>query len=361
MPRTRATLADVARAAGVSSTAASLVLSGRAREMRISRDVEERVVRAAGELSYRRNFVSVGLRTGRTGTLGFVSDTVATSQLAGNMIKGALERARERDLMLLIAESGGDPDDERRLLAAMGDRQVDGLVLASMYTRERDDPTPGVHVPVVLLNAAAPAGSGVPTVVPDELGAGRAAARTLLAAGHRDGIHLVGVGVTAEEVPPGTVAGLERLRGITEALAEVGERPAGGMLCTAWQPPDGYEATRALLAHDRPTALLCFNDHLALGAYQALAEAGLRVPDDVSVVAFDDVPLAGWLRPALTTVALPHHALGRAAIDVLVDLVGGGSGDGGAHDGHGDGPAHVRLPMPLRVRESVAPPREHPV
>lgn len=99
----------------------------------------------------------------------------------------------------------------------------------------------------------------------------------------------------------------------------------------------------------RPRALVCFNDHLALGAYQALAEAGLRVPDDVSVIAFDDIPLAAWLRPGLTTVALPHRELGRAAIDLLCDLVDGDIGAGM------DGP--LRLPMPVRHRESVGPPR----
>src|SRR4051794_40153526 len=131
----RVTLADVAKTAGVSSTTASLVLSGRTRELRISRDVERRVRKAAEQLQYRPNIVSVGLRTGTTRTIGFVSDTVATSRLAGDMIKGSLEAARERGVMLFIGETEGEADLERGLLQAMYDRQVDGIILAAMYTR----------------------------------------------------------------------------------------------------------------------------------------------------------------------------------------------------------------------------------
>lgn len=131
----RVTLADVAKIAGVSPTTASLALSGRGRELRISQDVEQRVLKAAAELQYRPNIVSVGLRTGTTRTIGFVSDTVATSRLAGDMIKGALEAARERGFMLFIGETEGDAELERLLLQAMHDRQVDGIILAAMYTR----------------------------------------------------------------------------------------------------------------------------------------------------------------------------------------------------------------------------------
>src|SRR3954463_9053913 len=117
----RVTLADVAKTAGVSPTTASFVLSGRGPEMRISRDVEERVLRTAGELQYRPNIVSVGLRTGTTQTVGFVSDTVATERFAGDLIRGALDAARERGVMLFIGETEGDPELERRLLQAMQD------------------------------------------------------------------------------------------------------------------------------------------------------------------------------------------------------------------------------------------------
>jgi len=347
----RVTLADVARLAGISRTAASLVLSGRGREMRISHDVEQRVLKAADELQYRPNIVSVGLRTGTTRTIGFVSDTVATSRLAGDMIKGALEAARERGVMLFIGETEGEPDLERGLLQAMHDRQVDGIIFASMYTRTIKVPKALATAPAVLLNALTRQQPvPLPCVVPDEVAAGRTAARVLLDAGHRDGIHLIGAGPGLRDVPAGTVAGVERLTGIREVLGQAGIKVAGGRICDDWQPEYGFAATRALLAGTRPGALICFNDRLALGAYQALEDAGLKVPTDVSVVSFDDHPIATWIRPKLTTVALPHYELGRTAVDVLFAEID-------RRSAHVDSlPEIHRVPMPLRSRESVGPP-----
>jgi LacI family transcriptional regulator len=348
--RRRVTLADVAKTADVSPTTASLVLSGRGRELRISRDVEQRVLEAAQQLQYRPNIVSVGLRTGTTRTIGFVSDTVATSRLAGDMIKGALEAARERGVMLFIGETEGEADLERRLLQAMHDRQVDGIILATMYTRTIMVPKGLTTAPAVLLNALPRQPSPLPSVLPDEVQAGRAAAHVLLDAGHREGIHLIGAGPGIRNVPGGGVAAMERLTGIREVFGAAGVKVASGRLCRDWQPEYGLDATRALLESKRPRALICFNDRLALGAYQALDDFGLKVPADVSVVSFDDHPIAAWIRPKLTTVALPHYELGRKAVDVLFTQI----------DRHGEetdreGEVH-RVPMPVRNRESVTPP-----
>lgn len=349
MGRQRVTLADVARSAGVSSPTASLVLSGRGAELRISEGVQQRVRSVATSLGYRPNIASIGLRKGTTRTLGFVSDTVATSQLAGDMIKGALQAARERGYMLFIGEDEGDLTVERQLLDAMLDRQVDGIVLASMYTQRRRIPTRLEQVPAVLLNAL-PQGRrrGVPVVVPDELEAGRAAARLLLDAGHRR-VHLVGAGPTLDDVPEGGVAAAERLAGILEVLSGAGLVPASGRLDAVWHPPEGYDAMQRVLddgpAPDgRPPGVITFNDRLAMGVYQALHERGLDVPGDAGVVSFDDHPIADWLRPGLTTFAIPHHELGRQAVHLLLDTVESGA------------PARARthrIPMPLRLRGSV--------
>jgi LacI family transcriptional regulator len=343
-------MADVAKAAGVSQTTASLVLSGRGRELRISQDVEQRVLKAAQDLNYRPNIVSVGLRTGTTRTIGFVSDTVATSRLAGDMIKGALEAARERGVMLFIGETEGDAELERGLLQAMHDRQVDGIILAAMFTRTIQGPPGLTSSPVVLLNALPDRPSPLPSVLPDEIEAGRAAARILLDAGHRDGIHLIGAGPGLRDAPAGSVAATERLTGIHEELATAGVSVAGGRICPDWQPEYGLAATHTLLEDQRPRALICFNDRLAVGAYQALEDHGLKVPTDVSVVSFDDHPIASWIRPRLTTVALPHYELGRKAVDVLFAEMGRRQ-EGVDHEGR----IH-RVPMPVRDRESVAPP-----
>jgi LacI family transcriptional regulator, galactose operon repressor len=346
MTRKRITLADVARAAGVSQTAASFVLSGRREEMRISAEVEERVLRAARETGYRPNIVSRGLRTGTTQTIGFVSDTVATAPYAGHLIWGALDAAREHGHLLFIAETEGDPELEQQLIDAMHDRQVDGIVLASMYTRRINPPQALLEGPAVLLNALPANGSTrLPSILPDEAEAGRTAARVLLEAGHADGIHLVGAGPGPAHGPEDSVAAVERLQGIMEAIGAAGMEIAGAVGCSEWQPDKGFEATQQILrGGTTPSALICFNDRLALGAYQALAEAGLDVPGDVSVVSFDDDVIASWIKPQLTTLALPHYELGRTAIEVLLAQRGEPPNE--------QAQIH-RIPMPLRERGSI--------
>lgn len=345
MSARRVTLADVAVAASVSPTTASFVLSGRSRQMRISHEVEGRVRQAASDLQYRPNSVSVSLRKGITHTIGFISDTVATTPYAGTLIKGALEAARERGNLLLIGETEGDPELERLLIQTMHDRQADGLILTTMYTREIRVPKALLGTPAVLLNALPDRPARIMSVIPDEIKAGRDAATALLRAGHRDGIYLIGAGPGQGQLPPDSVAATERLAGISEALAAAGIRFAGAYGCLDWEPEDGYRATQAVLAAARPQALICFNDRLALGAYQALGDNGLRVPADVSVISFDDDPIASWIKPRLTTLAIPHYDLGRQAVDALF----------GASDRPQANPtAEIRrVPMPLRERDSI--------
>ena len=342
------TLAEVAERAGVSQTTASFVLGGRREEMRISAQVEARVLAAVRETGYRPNAVSRSLRTGTTHTIAFVSDTVATTPFAGHSIWGALDAARERDHLLLIAETEGDPELERKLIEAMQDHQVYGIVLAAMYTREAEVPEALLLGRSVLLNAVPARNSSVPSVLPDEIEAGRTAARALLDAGHTEGIYLVGADPKKNRGPKDSLAAAQRLQGIKEVMSAASVSLAGGVMRPQWQPTDGYEATMRLLKQkSKPRALICFNDRLSVGAYQALQETGIKVPDQVSVVSFDDEPVASWLRPQLTTVALPHYELGRKAIEVLFD-------DNGQQP-YGAAKVH-RVPMPLRERGSIRRP-----
>lgn len=340
----RVTLAHVARLAGVSQTTASFVLSGRRAEMRISSEVEARVLRAVAETGYRPNVVSRSLRTGTTNTIGFISDTVATTPFAGHLIWGALDAAREHDHLLVIAETEGDKELEREAIAMMHDRNVDGIILASMSTRRVAVSSGLLDRPSVLLNAVPMRTGSLTSVVPDEVEAGRTAARALVEAGYRDGIYVVGAGARRSETPRGALAAAERLAGIKDVLGSVGAQLAGGAVLTDWQPRDGYRATRSLLGRKpEPEALICFNDRLSVGAYHALEDAGRKVGEDVSVVSFDDDPVASWLRPQLTSIALPHYELGKVAVEIL--LTGGGRERTGAQ-------VH-RLAMPLRQRDSV--------
>ncbi|WP_432824876.1 LacI family DNA-binding transcriptional regulator [Dactylosporangium sp. CA-092794] len=336
----RVTLQDVARRAGVSRTTASFVLTGR-RDMRISVDAEQRVLRAARELDYRPNLTARSLRTKHTQTIGLVSDTIATDAFAGEIIRGSTAAALTRQHLIFLGETEGDPATEKRLVQDMLDRGVDGFLYASMYTREIRIPAALRGHPVVLVNCLSRVRA--PSVVPDERSAGRTAATALLEAGHRDRVYVVG------ESAPHVWAAHHRRAGIDEAFASAGTSIAGSIE-SPWWPEPAYDAVRAFLAASRsasgraPSAFICLNDRLAFGAYQAAADAGLRVPDDLSVVAFDDSDLASWLRPRLTSLALPHFELGRRAVELLLD-------------GHGPPSAGVHpVTMPLRRRDSIAPP-----
>jgi LacI family transcriptional regulator len=146
------------------------------------------------------------------------------------------------------------------------------------------------------------------------------------------------------EPAPRVFAGRERVGGIKAELKAAGTRLAENVRCT-WSSHDAYDALlRFLRDNPAPTALICLNDRVALGAYQALSALGLRVPDHVSVLSFDDSVIAPWLVPELTTIALPHYAMGHRAVELLAT---------GALE-----PRPIRIPMPLRDRGSVAAPRE---
>ena len=333
----RVTLQDVADRAGTSRTTAHYVLTGQDRDMRIAEETRRTVLRAANELRYRPNLMARGLRTRVTKTIALVTDTVATDAYAGGLIYGALAAAAERGYLLFVCETEEDPELERQLLGQLTDRQVDAYLYASLFTREVALPPELDSERVVLLNCLAP-GSGRPALVPDECGAGRDAARALLEAGHREGIWLVG------EPDEKVIAGRERIAGIREVLHGAGTALAGTVECT-WWPESAFERFGALLdSGTRPAAVICINDRVAMGVYQALSARGRSVPADLSVVSFDDSDLAVWLQPPLSSVALPHRELATAAVELLLS-------DGELHD------REIRLPMPVRLRESIARPR----
>ena len=310
--RRNATLRDVATSAGVSRTTASYILNGRADEMRISSTTVAKVQAAVVDLGYRPNRSARSLRTRRTATVGLISDQIAGEQYGSSMLTGASLAARELDHLVVIGESGGDAELERLLIEEMLEREIDGVVYATRTARTIRLPQGLLGVRSVLLNCEASHGE-LASVVPDDEGGGRAAAAVLLAAGITD------VVVVGEDPTREATAGPRRMAGIRAELADHGLEVAGVVACD-WSVPDGFEAaSRWLAAGGRAAGVVCMNDRLAMGVYQALAEAGLRVPDDVSVVSFDGSSLADWLRPAVTTVELPFPDLGALAVRRLLD------------------------------------------
>lgn len=310
--RRSTTLRDVAHRAGVSRTTASYILNGRADEMRIAPATVDKVRAVVADLGYRPNRSARSLRTSRTATVGLISDQIAGEQYGSSMLTGASLAARELDHLVVMGESGGDAELERLLIDEMLEREVDGVVYATRTARTIQLPEGLRGVRSVLLNCEAPE-ERYASVLPDDQGGGRSAAAVLVASGASE------VWVVGEDPTPEATAGPRRMAGIRAELAEHGLDVAGVVACD-WSVTEGFEAATSWLARGgRAQGLVCMNDRVAMGVYQALAEAGLRAPDDVSVVSFDGSALAGWLRPVLTSVELPFTELGALAVRRLLD------------------------------------------
>jgi LacI family transcriptional regulator len=301
-------MADVGRLAGVSPTTVSFVINNRT-DAGISPETRKLVLEAIELLGYRPNRAAQGLRTRRTHTIGLVTDLVAVTPHGGRTISGAHDVARKHDSLLLIVNS--NPKLVHAAVDDLLDRQVDGIVFAAEGTGVMTPPEAVRQVPTVLVNCFSP-GNTLPCVLPDEERGGREATELLLAAGHRAIAFITGF--------RGAWATRARLKGYFTALRNAGiPRDDDWVLTGNFRTDSGYELTRALLARrDRPTAIFCGNDRMAMGAYQAVAEAGLRVPEDMSIVGYDDQEdLAAELRPPLTTLRLPYYEMGRWALEQI--------------------------------------------
>ena len=311
----RVTLADVAKLAGLSTAAASMILTGRT-DTRLSAEAHAKVHAAAAELGYRPNLAARALRTDKTRTIAVISDHVATTRYASGLIRGALTAAEKAKHVVLLLETGGNPAREEQAIKAVLDRQVDGIIFAAMRSREVFVPDFPIPVPVVMLNGTS---ARFPVaVLQDEYEGGRTAVRLLAKSGVTDGIVLLGYNAETEQGLFRSETVARRLAGIRDEMLQRQLSFDAELSCWNWEPANGYELMTKLLRTARPSGLVCLNDRLAFGAYQALAEVGLKVAKDVGIISFDDDELAEYLRPGLTTIRLPHDEMGARAVELLL-------------------------------------------
>jgi LacI family transcriptional regulator len=338
MSQRKVSIKDVAAYAGVSVTTVSHVLN-EAPGKRITETTRARVKQAADELGYAPSSVARNLRLQRSQMLAMISDEIATTPYAGRMILGAQEAASKAGWLLMLVNTGLDSEFEAAEIRALRQRQVDGFLYATMYHREVVLPEAIGEVPTVLLDARSD-DPRVPSVVPDEVGGGRTATEELVRHGHTR----IGFLNNVDDIP----ATRGRLEGYRAALDDAGLAFDPRLVVAARSDTEGgLQVARQLLsAPDRPTALFCFNDRMAMGAYHAAAELGLRIPEDLSVVGFDNQELiAEGLRPVLTTVSLPHYEMGAWAVETLIAQIEGRELED---------PRQVALSCPLVPRNSVA-------
>ncbi|MEV6945032.1 LacI family DNA-binding transcriptional regulator [Streptomyces sp. NPDC051172] len=312
----RPTSRDVARLAGVSHTAVSFVFNGRA-EGNLSPATQERIRQAAAQLGYRPDPVARGLRRRRTAVIGLITDEIASSPFAGRLLRGAMETAWGSEHLVLTVDSGGDRAKEDAAVAELLDRRVDGIIYAAMSLRRVRVPE-GLHRTHSVLANCLSEDDSLPAVIPAERGGGRTAARLLLEEGHRR-VALIG--------GQDDIASTERLRGFRDALRAEGITvPKEWVVRSGGEISGGYEGALRILdglpADRRPTGVFCYNDRVAAGVLHAATRLDIDVPGDLSVVGYDDQEhMAAFLSPPLTTVALPHRAMGEAAARLLLDAI----------------------------------------
>ncbi|MDP9904662.1 LacI family DNA-binding transcriptional regulator [Arthrobacter bambusae] len=332
------TMMDVGRLAGVSQSTVSHVVN---RTGKIPPETEKRVREAIGNLGFQPNETARNLRLKRSHTIGLVTDGIASSPLAGRVLLGAEEFAWENGYLLLLVDAERNSEIESAAVDTLLARQVDGMLYAALSWREVELPENFSSVPSLLINAWPSPAREVPAIVPAEVEGGRAAARAVIEMGHRRIAFLGG--------PPQDPARIEREIGFREALTAAGIPVNGSWILSGdYEIRSGHALTHGILDQAAPpTALVCGNDRMAVGAITAALERGLRIPADVSIVGYDDQEnLADQVLPALTTVSIPHYEMGRVAVMNLLDALASGKA-----------PAGAVVPGMLIRRDSVSNPK----
>jgi DNA-binding LacI/PurR family transcriptional regulator len=289
----RSTIADVAARSGVSTATVSRVLSGSVPSRPETRD---RVLAAARELAYRPSGVARALKRRETRTLGLLV-TDLRNPFYPEVVRSVEEAAHRRGYGLVLCNAADDPRRELAYLDLLIERRVDGIIIASSHaTRRHAAVLASSAIPVVLLNSGA-AGAGLPTIDTAHRRGARLAGEHILGLGHRRVGHIRG--------PASNAAGL--------ADEDLLIAPGNGHV------EGGAAATE--LVRRGATAIACYNDLTAIGALRALRIAGYRLPEAVSVIGFDDIEMAAWTDPPLTTVRQPIGDMGRLSVGWLADAL----------------------------------------
>jgi len=332
-----ASIKDIARLANVSHSTVSRALRD---SPLINPETARRIQRIARESGYRASAVARGLVTRKTRTIGVVVTTIADPFIA-EVVSGIEQAANDNGYSVFLADSNADPARERNVVQSFAERRVDGILVTSSRVGALYLPMLSeMKVPIVLINNQHP-GAFVHSVMIDNVQGSRDAANHLIGLGHRRIAYL------GDQF--GYQSDTERFAGYRQALDEAGLPFLPDLVVHGDGKPEASTTAmdRLLKLDEPPTAVFCYNDMSALGALRSIRLHGLRVPDDLSVIGFDDLFLASYLQPPLTTVHQPMHRMGLLAMENLLKLMSG-------HDSANT----IKVPAELIVRESTASPRE---
>jgi LacI family transcriptional regulator len=324
----RATIRDVAQAAGVSIGTASKALNGQGK---LRPETRERVVQAAERLGFAPNTLAQALLAGRSFTVGLIT-TDSFGRFSIPVMLGAEDALGTGQMSVFMCDTRDDPAREQRYVEMLSARRVDGLIVTGRRIEPRPPVRTGPGIPVVYAMTQPADGDGV-AVLPDDEGGGRAAAEHLLRIGRRRIAHITG--------PQRFRCARLRAQGLASVLNQAGVELCGGTRYGEWSERWGREAAGQLLAEE-PDAIFCGSDQIARGVADTLRDVGRRLPEDIALIGFDNWgPMALGALPPLTSVDMCLEEVGRAAAGYLLAAIGGEP----AHGTH-------TVPCRLVVRES---------
>jgi DNA-binding LacI/PurR family transcriptional regulator len=297
------TIRDVAKAAGVSTSTVSRALS---RPDIVDAATRDRVLRVAEHLGYHPNRAARGLITGRTGNLGLILPDLA-NPFFPSVVKGIQQQAGQADYQVFVADTDEDPTAELGLVRTLA-KQVDGIILCSPRMKPAELREAASLATIVMVNRRA---GSLPAVAIDNGDGARQAVDHLVGLGHQR------IGFVAG--PRSSWSSRERLRGLRSSVDSAGVELAElGSFAPTF---DGGRAAVDSVVTAGVTAVVAYNDLVALGLCSALRDRGVDVPRELSIVGFDDIPMSAMVQPALTTVAIPKEQAGREAVDLLLHLL----------------------------------------
>jgi len=334
-PLRHPSIKDIAKLAGVSHSTVSRALQN---SPLVNAKTAEEIRRIARESGYRASAVARGLVTRRTETIGLVVTTIS-DPFASEVVSGIEQVANGHGYSVFLAESNAEPEREKKMVQQLAERRVDGILVTSSRVGALYLPLLSeMQVPIVLVNNQHP-GAFVHSVMIGNLEGSRAAAAHLVGLGHRRIAYL------GDQF--GYQSDTERFAGYRVALDAAGIPFLPELVVHGdGLPAEAMNAMEKLLAlPEPPTAVCCYNDMSALGAMRKIRLRGLRVPEDISVVGFDDLFLASYMQPALTTVRQPMRHMGQLAMESLFKLMSGEASE-----------IRIRVDAELIVRQSTAIP-----
>lgn len=313
-------IVDVAKAAGVSNKTVSRVVN---REPNVKPATKTKVEKVIAELGYVPNLAARSVRSSRSSTLGIITDFISTTPYSGDIVRGTQEWAEENGFTVLLANTNGDSVKERQIWHTFQAHRIEGVLYASMYHREISPQTGGVTIPTVLVNCHPESSNGYASIEPDDYQGSHDLTRHVLDCGHRKIGYL--------RLNPLLLGAELRFSAFRETVRDAGLTDADLDIRLGMEGPIGSETNRVfeeareiLSGPDRPTALICGNDEVALQVYLAALGLGLRIPEDISIVGFDDFQTVSLgLKPELTTAALPYYDLGYRGADRLSRIISG--------------------------------------